>query len=251
MSGVRVVKAEGDAIARGRTIGRELGDLIDRSLAFYKRYFDRRGISSSQLVELLTPFLAAAEARSFESLRTLNGMAEGATVPFFELFAVNAFEELEPLLTSMEGEPSFLDSKEGRGPHVERCSSFSAIGPTTTLLGHNEQWLAGDVGNVAVVIELPEDRMAAIASPTIACCLPAVGMNARGGAQGIQSLTASDDGEGIPRVLLSRNTLHAVNREDAIRRATIEGRAGGYGHVFAFKGGDSFLFETSAHSSAG
>ena len=81
-------------------------------------------------------------------------------------------------------------------------------GPGYTLLGHNEQWLAGDVGHVAVVVELPDDGPALV-SPTLACCLPAVGMNEYRVAQGIQSLVANDDGVGIPRVLVSRHALVA------------------------------------------
>lgn len=73
-----------------------------------------------------------------------------------------------------------------------------------------------------------------VASPTVVCCLPAVGLNAHGGAQGIGSLTAVDDGVGVPRVLVSRSSLEARNRADAIARAAMPGRAGGYGHVYGF-----------------
>jgi len=119
-------------------------------------------------------------------------------------------------------------------------------GPGFTLLGHNEQWLAGDDGNVAVVLDAPGHGLPTVASPTVVCCLPAVGMNEYGGAQGIQSLAAVDDGVGVPRVLVSRSSLDASDRLDAIRRAAMPGRAGGYGHVFAFPGGDTFIVETTA-----
>jgi len=163
-------------------------------------------------------------------------------VPVLELFAVNAFEELEPLLEPKDGVPLFLHSKEGR---TERCSTVTVTGPGYTLLAHNEHWLAGDGGNVAVVVDVPVTG-AAVASPTVVCCLPAVGVNAAGGVQGIGSLTASDDHTGIPRVMVSRHSLAATNRADAVQRASLEGRAGGYGHVFAFPGGDAFVVETTA-----
>jgi hypothetical protein len=118
-------------------------------------------------------------------------------------------------------------------------------GPGYTLLGHNEQWLAGDVGHMAVVVELPDDGPALV-SPTLACCLPAVGMNEYRVAQGIQSLVADDDGVGIPRVLVSRHALVASSPADALRRATLPGRAGGYGHSFAFGTGSAMHIETSA-----
>jgi isopenicillin-N N-acyltransferase-like protein len=142
---------------------------------------------------------------------------------------VNACEELESL----------------PAPAAARCSSFTALAEGVTILAHNEQWFSGDAGNIAVVVEHPEDGVA-VASPTVACCLPAVGMNAHGAAQGIDSLTARDDRVGVPRVLVSRHSLDAKNREDALERAGLPGRSGGYGHVLAFAGGDALTIETTA-----
>ena len=116
--------------------------------------------------------------------------------------------------------------------------------PDTTLIAHNEHWLAGDLGNVAVIVDIPEDGRVPVASPTVVCCLPAVGMNAHGGGQGIGSLNAVDDGVGVPRVLVSRSSLESRSRADAIARAAMPGRAGGYGHVFAFAD-DAFTVETT------
>jgi hypothetical protein len=255
MAEVRVVRVEGDGMTRGLRIGGELSDLIQRSVEFYHRYLERRGVSSSTLQDLLTPYLVAAEGMYPEAIAVLKGMSIGAMVPVLELFAINAFEELEPLLEAPEGGLLFLQKKEGYtsppGPSDEpqppqRCSSLTVSVPGATLLGHNEHWLAGDLGNIAVVVEVPEGGRAAVASPTIVCCLPAVGMNAHGGAQGIGSLTATDDRVGVPRVLVSRSSLEARDRADAIRRAAAPGRAGGYGHVYAFRGGDTFVVETTA-----
>ena len=231
---LRIVHAEGDAAARGREIGEALGDLIHRSLGFYRGYLDGQGIRD--LERTLAPYWDAAERAFPEHTATIGATAAAAGVPTHELFAVNACEELETLPTPTAAA-------------AERCSSFTAVAPGVTLLAHNEQWFAGDAGNIAVVVEHPADGVA-VASPTVACCLPAVGMNAHRGAQGIDSLTAKDDGVGIPRVLVSRHALEAKNREDAVRRASIAGRAGGYGHVFAFAGGDALTIETTGQQLA-
>jgi hypothetical protein len=249
---IRVVRAQGDGFARGIHIGKELADLVQASVGFYHRYLERRGVSSEHLQDLLTPYLVAAETSYPESMNVLKGMSIGAMVPILELFAINAFEELEPQLESPEGELLFLQRKEGyvqapltaSGPLPERCSSVSVQIPDTTLIAHNEHWLAGDLGNVAVIIDLPDDGRVPVASPTVVCCLPAVGLNAHGGGQGIGSLNAFDDGVGLPRVLVSRSSLEARSRADAIARAAMPGRAGGYGHVFAFPE-DAFTVETT------
>jgi isopenicillin-N N-acyltransferase like protein len=231
---LRVVHAEGNAAARGRAIGEALGDLIDRSLGFYRGYLEGRGISD--LERALAPYWEAAERAFPEFTATIAATAATVGVPTHELFAVTACEELEALPAPNTAA-------------AERCSTFTSVSPGATLLAHNEQWFAGDSGNVAVIVEHPVDGLA-VASPTVACCLPAVGMNAHGMAQGIDSLTAKDDGVGIPRVLVSRHALEAKNREDAVRRATFPGRAGGYGHVFAFRGGDALTIETTGRQAA-
>ncbi len=246
------MRAQGDGFARGVHIGKELVDKVQASIGFYHRYLDRRGVSSERLQDLLTPYLVAAETSYPESMNVLKGMSVGAMVPTLELFAINAFEELEPLLESPEGELLFLQRKEGYvqppaskpTPPLERCSSLSVRLPDTTLIAHNEHWLAGDLDNVAVVIDIPEDGRVPVASPTVVCCLPAVGLNAHGCGQGIGSLTAVDDGVGVPRVLVSRSSLEARSRADAVARAAIPGRAGGYGHVYAFPD-DAFAVETT------
>ncbi|MEA2550367.1 MAG: hypothetical protein QOE25_136, partial [Actinomycetota bacterium] len=89
MTGIRVVRARGDGLARGMQIGKELTDLIQSSIDFYHRYLGRRGVSSEQLQDLLTPYLMAAETVYPESMAVLKGMSIGALVPVLELFAIN------------------------------------------------------------------------------------------------------------------------------------------------------------------
>jgi hypothetical protein len=72
-----------------------------------------------------------------------------------------------------------------------------------------------------------------------------VGMNAAGLAQGVMSLSAKDDGPGLPRVLVSRLALQAADLDDHVRRASIDDRSGGYGYVVA-AGGRARMVETSA-----
>ena len=227
--GLRVVRAEGDAADRGRRVGLELGDLVQRSLGLYRELFAARGLGSTELTRTVDPYRAAAQRRFPEYVAWLEALADASGVPREEVFAVNAFEELEP--------------------RAERCSTFVVSDGPATLLGHNEMWLRGDAGNVAVVIERPADGVP-IASATVACCLPAVGMNGWGAAQGIDSMTAKDERVGVPRVLVSRHALDARDPEDARRRAATEGRAGGYAHVFAFRGGDVAVVETTAERDA-
>lgn len=227
---IPVVRVSGGPEERGRAVGRALEDPIHRSLEFYRGYLERRGVGRESLPRLLGPYRRAAEASLPKLVAEVDALAEGADADPWELFAVNAFEELEPALSE---------------PSLDHCTSFTVASPGATILAHNEQWLAGDLGNVAVVAAVP-DEGPAFTSPTVVTCLPAVGMNGAGIAQAIMSLTAGDDREGIPRVLVSRHSLQSRYTADAIKRAGIAGRAGGYAHVFAGGSGEAFTVETTA-----
>ncbi|MDP9343615.1 MAG: C45 family peptidase [Actinomycetota bacterium] len=234
---LRVVHVEGDGQRRGLQAGVAMADLIHRSLGFYRRFLRRRGVTPEDLPRRLEPHRDAAKAAYPDLVDEIAAMARGAGVEFWELFAANAWEELEPAL---EPVPAPAD----------RCTGVVVGTPEGgTVLAHDEQWYAGDAGCVAVVVARPDDGPAFV-SPTVASFLPAVGMNASGMAQSVMSLTADDDRVGIPRLLVSRSALQAADREDAVRRATVEGRAGGYAHLFAGGGGggggEAFVVETSA-----
>jgi isopenicillin-N N-acyltransferase like protein len=129
-----VVRAAGGPEERGRSIGAALAEPIHRSLAFYRRALERRGAVPGDLPGLLGPYREAWAASLPHVLAEVDGMAEGAVVPWWELFAVNAFEELEAMLPEPAG--------------IERCTAFAVSGPQGTVLGHNEQWFAGTRGTL-------------------------------------------------------------------------------------------------------
>src|SRR5207247_10789309 len=95
---------------------RELRDMSERSMEFYHRYFERRGMAARERQDILSPYLVASETHFPDFMALIKAMAEGAMVPVWELFAVNAFEELEPILEPVEGGSQFLMRKEGRAP---------------------------------------------------------------------------------------------------------------------------------------
>ena len=132
-------------------------------------------------------------------------------------------------------------------PPIERCTDVVVRTPETTILAHNEQWYAGDDGGVAVIVERPDSAdEVAIVAPASVGTLPLVGMNARGGALGLMSLTGADERVGVPRALLGRDGIEAVDRADALRRVSRPRRAGGYSYMYAFRGGDAFTLEVTA-----
>jgi isopenicillin-N N-acyltransferase-like protein len=230
-----VVRASGGSRERGRAVGSALAETIARSLDFYRAFMERRGVTVDALPAMLGPFRAAAKGAVPELVEEIEGMAEGAGADPWELFAANAWEELEPMM-ELAAMP-------------DRCTAFAVSGPGGTVLGHNEQWYAGDAGNIAVGVQRPDGEVA-FASPSVVACLPAVGMNAVGLAQGVMSLSGRDDGEGVPRVPISRRALTGVDLDDAVSRATMPGKSGGYAYVLAAAGGEVRILETTASDHA-
>ena len=233
--GFIVVRATGTPFERGRAIGRGLGQGIHDALGFVERYLETHGIGTRSLDHVLAPYVAASEAALPHLVEQLRGMADGAEQPFSLLMAANAFEEIYGQVELGTPTPQPL----------ERCTDVVVDGPDGPLLGHTEQWYAGDQGAVGIVIDVADDGPTVLA-PVVAGTLPLVGINGYGVAVGAMSLSARDERIGIPRALVARDVLDARDAADATARATRPGRAGGYTYQLAFPDGESRVVETTA-----
>ena len=208
-----------EASGSHRDVGRAYGEAAAVQVADAIRFYD--GImpgGASALAGQLGPFVDAARARLPRLVEELEGLAEGSGRSFDEIAVLNCMEEVFDF---------------------EACTSVVS----GRFLLHAEQWYAGHTG-ISVIVGGP-DGAPPFVSPTCTGFLAAVGMNACGIAQGIDSVYASDDRVGVPRLLVSRNVLGATSLSRARKAATIEGRAGGYAHVLATVD-ERFTVETSA-----
>ena len=248
MSEIRIVHATGNAYRRGVSIGRALADGHARAVEFTHRYTRRHGLADADLEPLLAPYLAAATDAVPWLVAHLEGLAEGSGLRFIDVFAVNAFEELYAVLELSVPPPAGVTIAAALAPTpIERCTDFVVPTPDGPILAHNEQWYAGDDGGIVVIVERPDsDDEVATVAPVAEGSLPLVGMNARGSALGLMSLSGADERVGVPRALLGRDGIGAVDRADALRRATRPNRAGGYTYAYAFRGGDTVMFEVTA-----
>ncbi len=220
-------------------MGEAFGNGIARSVDFNRRYLANHGIDRASLEVLLAPYVEAATSAFPHLVDQLHGMAEGADQPFLDVFFANAFEEVYGVveLGNVTATP------------LERCTDVVLRSDGRTLLGHNEQWYAGDEGAVGLVLDVSDDAPAVLA-PMVAGTLPLVGLNEHGAAFGTMSLSALDEKVGVPRALVARHLLDARDPADALERATPEHRAGGYSYLCAFPGGDACVIETTATTAA-
>ena len=233
------VRASGTPYERGALIGQAFAEATARSVAFNRRYLATHELDRGNLEFILAPYLDASNAHVPHLVQQVRGMADGAGQPFLDLFFAHTFEEVYGLV-----ELGFSS-----GAPLERCTDVVLRSPGRTLLGHNEQWYAGDDGAVGVVLDVSDDGPAVLA-PVVAGTLPLVGINELGGAFGTMSLSATDERVGIPRTLVARDLLEARDPDDAVSRATRDGRAGGYSYLCAFPSGDTCAIETTATTAA-
>ena len=231
----KFARVKGTPYERGAGIGEAFAEATSRSVAFNRRYLARHGIEPAALGELLAPYLDAATAAMPDLVEQIHGMADGAEQPFLDIFFANAFEEVYGVIELDTPSPVPL----------ERCTDVVLRADDSTLLGHNEQWYAGDDGTVGLVLDVSDDGPAVLA-PMVAGTLPLVGINEYGGAFGTMSLSATDERVGIPRALVARGLLDARDRADAFALANREDRAGGYSYLCAFAGGDACVIESTA-----
>jgi isopenicillin-N N-acyltransferase-like protein len=237
--GFIVVRATGTPFERGRAVGRGLGQAIEHSLGFVRRYLDAHGIDQRSLDHVLGPYVAASETAVPHLVEQIRGMADGAEQPFAMLMAANAFEEIY----------GQVELGVGSMTPLERCTDVVIRGAEGPMLGHTEQWYAGDEGAVGIVIDIPDDGPALLA-PVVAGTLPLVGINEHGVAVGAMSLSARDERMGIPRALIARDVLDAHDAADATARATRPGRAGGYSYQLAFPEETAIVVETTGSREA-
>jgi isopenicillin-N N-acyltransferase-like protein len=236
---VKYVRATGTPYERGALIGEAFAQSMERSLAFNRRYLQTHAVDRDRLEVLLAPYLEASTACVPHLVQHIRGMADGADVPFLDLFFANSFEEVYGV----------VELGVAAGAPLERCTDVVLRSPTRTLLGHNEQWYAGDEGAVGLVLDVSNDGPAVLA-PVVAGTMPLVGLNELGGSFGTMSLSATDERVGVPRALVARDLLEAHNADDAFRRANLDERAGGYSYMCAFPGGEVCAIETTATTAA-
>ena len=216
---VKIVVARGEPRQRGRGDRPGLAGEIHRSLAFYRRYFERRGFDRARLEETLRPFVAAAEEILPQEVEAIRGTAEGAGVPFLDLFAPNAFEELDPLMPT----PSMRRPRAGSNgaPRSVWSGPASPARARRAVAGRRRR-VRRRRGRDPERARRDLDRLA-----TVATWRPAVGMNSAGGAQAVMSHRLRRRGRRAA-VLVSRHALETTGREDALRRTSLTPRSGGY-----------------------
>jgi isopenicillin-N N-acyltransferase-like protein len=227
-----VIKVKGSPRERGRQQGEAAKSQILCALERYREILPPAAkMTWEEVLREARKFLPYAEGGFPALVEELHGIAEGADVPFGEVWALNCYEEL-------------TNAREGWG-----CTSLAVRGDHTAnghvLMAHNEDWLSADRDSIYLVCAEPDDGPPFLGM-TYGVLLVNIGLNAEGIGVAIDSGYPSDEQVGVPRVLCSRAVLSARTIGEAIGACVPRLRAGGYIYLLADSNGELYCIETSA-----
>jgi isopenicillin-N N-acyltransferase-like protein len=228
-----VVEVEGGPIQRGREQGEGAKELIHTALDRYRRILPETcGCSWDVILDQAQAFLPPSQASFPDFFQELEGIAEGAEVPFKDVWALNCYQEL-------------LEMR----PRTPGCTSLAIKADHTQnghiFLAHNEDWLSVDQETVYLIRSRPKDGPAFLGM-TYGPLLANIGFNQAGIGVAINSVFSTDTRLAVPRILYSRAILKARSMESALKACLPAMRAGGYHYLIADRLGNLRSIETSA-----
>jgi isopenicillin-N N-acyltransferase-like protein len=183
----------------------------------------------------------------------LEGVAEGAGVPFAALFVLNCGEELTAAQDAAGGgqvDRGALRPDPARATRDgDRCTAVAVTIGDRHVIGHNMDWYAVDAANNVLfdLTVLDGTRLMGIAA---APYLLMLGMNSHGIGNVSTSVYSTDDRVGVPNAFVRRWALEAGTLEEARARGLLAARARGTDHFLMDAAGRLWSVETSATAAA-
>ena len=231
-----LVRVSGTHLEMGQQIGEACREKVQHSIDNARKLLEE----AYQELELTwdgaqiqaRKYLPFAQERYPQYVDEMQGIAEGANIPFQDLVVLNVMEAVT------------MDAL-----HLTRCTSMAVNDERTAdghvLAAHNEDWVPDDENDVFVIHATPKNEPPYLAM-TYGGLIANVGFNAYGIAQLIDSVYPNDSRIGIPRLVVSRAVLAAKTPGGAIKRTLISHRAAGYNHLLIHESGEVYSVEVSA-----
>jgi isopenicillin-N N-acyltransferase-like protein len=230
-----ILEVQGSPFERGCQQGEGAQALILRAVDYYREVIPKAiKLTWEEASREARKFLPYGEEAFPQFVEEMRGIAEGAGVPFHQVWTLNCYEGLTDVRQQVWG-----------------CTCLAVRGEHTAdghvLLAHNEDWNSIDRDAVYLVRARPDDGPAFIGM-TYGPLLVNIGLNAEGIGVAINSVYPTDGRVGVPRILCSRAVLNARTIGQAIRACVPKLRAGGYSYLLADRHGELYSIETAATS---
>jgi isopenicillin-N N-acyltransferase like protein len=240
------VQARGSYRELGRAVGEAAREQVQASVDFFRENFTSMTCGRLTFADAERQALAyGAAARRWlpGHVEEVEGLAEGARVPFARLLVLNCGEEFtsdEPV----SGAPRLGSPHSG-----DHCTAVAVAAGGRHIVGHNMDWYVIDAVN-NVLFDLTGPDGTCIMGLAGAPYLLMLGMNSHGIANVSNSVHSNDNRIGVPNVFVRRATLEARTLEESRDRGLLAARARGTNQFLADTDGRLWDLETSATAHA-
>ena len=199
-----------------------------------------------QFLEASQPFLVATEKHLPRVVEETRGCADGAEIPFDDLFLMSVEELLYEEVRGGTSPLSPLLREEGNN---QGCSDLAAALPATSdghvWLAHNND-LKRRAQEHLFVTHFCADGEPEIIAVTVGGLFISIGFNRAGISLTGNQLYANDSRVGVPRLLVVRDILARDTFENALAAALLPERASSYNNLIASSNGQIVSVEGSA-----
>ena len=236
-----MIEVAGSPRERGRAHGEVLSDAIGTLLSEFFDHVERTSRSHGvepmpreRTLAIASTYVEPAECYAPDLVEEARGIAEGADVPFDQIFALNAFLDLFDHLS-----PAFV----GAG-----CTSMMVPGGLDgegALIAQNYD-LPTIFAPAAVLMRITGDDGPDTLVYTSAGMIGCAGLNAAGIGVVINNLVPSDARSGVPHPFVVRRILSTEGIGDAIGAVVTARRASGTNYVLCDRHGEIYSLEASA-----
>lgn len=226
-----VVEVSGKPYEMGKAIGKKCSA---RAVRYRKGIADsvlrETGRSWPEAVARAKLYLPFAEGFHADYVQELRGYADGAGMPFEDVFAFCCHELLSP-----EG--------------FKGCTDMVVNGDISkdgnVLAAHNEDWSSNALETVVLLHAKPSGKPDFFAT-AYAGILPSCGMNSAGVSLTGNALSPNDVRLGVPKIFPVRKVLEARRIGEAMEYAMPSERASSYNNIVSDRNGEIYSLEGSA-----
>ncbi|WP_171962041.1 C45 family autoproteolytic acyltransferase/hydolase [Bordetella trematum] len=204
-----LVEVNGSPYERGRQHGEKAAARVKRSAAIYARALDGFGFPAARLAALIEDFRYQVEAFEPDYLQEMQGIADGAGIPFADVLMINARSEIVT-------QARLQHQAALQPPPADACTS-AAILPARSANGHllqGQNWDNRlDCAETAIVLRILREDGPDVMTFVEAGGLARYGMNSAGLVLNGNGLSCGRDFQqtGVPLPLIRRKALEQAH----------------------------------------